>query len=65
MSSRRGQVTIDSEEDGIWEDGGTKTWDLNFAIIAYYEGVENLNDSLVRIGANGLAVGRPFTSHPC
>lgn len=64
FSSRRGQVTIDSEKDGIWEYGGMKIRDLNLAITAFYGRVTNLSNSLVHIRANGLAEGRPFTSHP-
>ena len=56
LSSRRSQATIDYEEDGIWEDGDTKTRDLNLAMLAYYDRVMSLNNSLVHICANGLAV---------
>ena len=34
LPSRQSQVTIDYEGDGIWEDGGTVTRDLNRAILS-------------------------------
>ena len=66
LSNRRSQVTIDYEEDGIWEHGDTKIRDLNLAMLAYCDRITSLNNTLVHICANGLAVveGCPFTSHP-